>query len=58
MQDLHALSLQELEENFVREIEGWLWNTEIAIVTEKEKELRPVQQKELAELLKKFPEVF
>lgn len=32
-QELHALSLQELEGESMREIGGWLWNTEIAAMT-------------------------
>lgn len=57
-QDFLALSLQELEGGSVREIDGWLCSTEIAMVTEKEKKLRPKQQEELTGLLSKFPEVF
>lgn len=49
--DFHALSLQGLREDTVREIDGWLWNTEILVLVEKEEELNSVQQGELTRLL-------
>lgn len=57
-QDIHALSLQGVKGNLTKEIDGWLWNTEISVLAEKEEKLSPMRQEELARLLEKFPEVF
>lgn len=53
-----ALSSQALKADSVREVEGWLWNTDISALTEHEEKLSQEQYQELTLLLARFPQVF
>lgn len=56
--DLQGFSLQGVSDVSFREVEGWLWHTEISIHTEHETKLSPEQYKGIIQLLEKFSEVF